>query len=133
MEKTVETKVDFRVAAPYWGLALIAGFQNMQAGAVLAMLGLAVGLVLTGFEGLAWAVDVPGLSTGGGPFDKIKSKSDSFVNSMIDIAVPVAAVAICVTCYMMFLGKIPKTYAMLIIGGSILIGAAPSIANYLIK
>ncbi len=122
------------IVTPYFVLACLAMLSNASAGLGLAAFGLACGLLGAGL-GVpnAWAADVGGLSAGGGPFDKIKQKSDSFVTSMIDIAVPICALAICVSCYMMFTGKMPKTYAMCIIGASVLIGSSVSIAQYLIK
>lgn len=124
--------------APYLALAAVAATNNAGAGLGLAAFGLAVVTVATlGLGALdAFAADITGIGgvTGsGGPFDKIKQKSDSFVTSMIDIAVPVCAVAICVACYAMFTGKLPKTFGMCIIAASVLIGSSVSIAQYLIK
>lgn len=138
MDSLSMKKIEAASLAPYLALAGVAALSNIGSGLAVATFGLAVVTLATfGFGAVdALAADLPGIggiTGGGGPFDKIKTKSDSFVTSMIDIAVPICAVAICVACYAMFTGKMPKTFGMCIIAASVLIGSSVSIAQYLIK
>lgn len=126
-------KLGAQAIMPYLALAGVAMQHSPKAGLGLLATGLAVLVVSLAVDvSASFAADISSLSSSG-PFDKIKTKSESFVTSMIDIAVPVCALAICVACYMMFTGKMPKTFGMCIIGASILIGSSVSIAQYLIK
>lgn len=67
------------------------------------------------------------------PFEKAKTKSQSLIDNLLEIAVYVCALAIIAAMLGMFFNKIPKTWGIAIIVAGIVIGSSMTIARFLIE
>lgn len=83
----------------------------------------AIAIMLISFDALA-ADDV---------FAKVNTKGTEIVKGLKNIAIVIATIAIMIVAFMMYKGRIGNQMAFGIIIGSIILGAAPEIADLLIN